>query len=176
MSPTKARLGGAILLLIAALLIGYGARGLAYASGLGGVHGHLRVLFCDQVWNGSRGGTHAVCNGTFRSDNGNITDTDAHLGDGLQHKMGESVPVTWAGGETYFTARPANAFGWATMLLAGAWAVACGAPALWVGRYARHITDAPRLIRASRQAARTAWWGAATCAAAALLALLVQNA
>ena len=175
-SPAKARVGGAILLLIAALLIGYGYRGLGYASGLQGTPGHLRVLLCERVWGGSRSGTRTVCDGTFRSDNGKITDTDATLDDGARHRMGDIVPVTWAGGETYFTARPANAFGWATMLLAGVWALICGAPAVWSGRYPRLSTDASRLSRAAWQAARIAWWGAAACAAVGLLSLLLQIA
>ncbi|GAA3044172.1 hypothetical protein GCM10020000_24680 [Streptomyces olivoverticillatus] len=131
------RFGGACLLLMGLLIGGFCVPALPFASGLAGTRGTLTVE-SHRVSYSSKGSTTSS-EGTFRSDDGKITDHRAEVDPNFA--LLRRVPVSRAPWASYYVVHPARFLGW----LAGSCLAVCflllGGPGLVSGR--RLSRDAP---------------------------------
>ncbi|MFI1537684.1 hypothetical protein [Streptomyces anandii] len=164
-----ARMGGVFALVAGAVLVLASGIGFACATGLAGTPGSFYAERREQVIDGGRGGyaTHTEWGGTFRSDDGKVTDSHAHLDEG---GAGEApVPVTRAAWGDYYIAKPGYVLGWVWGLSLGGCLVTCALPPLRFGRPFRPSDpDAPAWVR---NVMRVSLWCLVTCAPAGAAAL-----
>jgi hypothetical protein len=88
---------------------------LAYATGLAGTSGHLRVESC--VWEHVGGHRYPHCSGVFRSSDGTVVDPDASIGKRLP--VGGVVALQRVASGSYEQTGPASSFGWLAISLLG---------------------------------------------------------
>ncbi|GHD89597.1 hypothetical protein GCM10010508_31230 [Streptomyces naganishii JCM 4654] len=170
----RARMGGVFALVIGlALLLASGAE-FAYATALVGTPGRFYAEYPEQVLDGGRGGyhTHTVWQGTFRSDDGKVTDSHVRLDDGGDGDA--PVPVTRAASGDYYVAKPGYVLGWLCGFFLGGCLLTCALPPLRFGRPFRPgDPDAPAWVR---NVMRVSLGCLVTCGAAGAAALAVAVA
>lgn len=111
MSRGKAITAAALLSIVGFLIAGGCTQLLVYSAGLAGTPGTFRVDLCETV--GSGRGQHVDCYGTYRSDDGRITDQDAVMSHA--YAFGTVVPVERSGPRGYYP----TGFGAASGALSG---------------------------------------------------------
>lgn len=162
------RFGGACLLLMGLLIGGFCVPALPFASGLAGTRGTLTVE-SHRVSYSSKGSTTSS-EGTFRSDDGKITDHRAEVDPNFA--LLRRVPVSRAPWASYYVVHPARFLGW----LAGSCLAVCflllGGPGLVSGRRLSRDAPAPGANRLYRIVAG-AFYGAVGCSVLALVVDLV---
>jgi hypothetical protein len=97
-SRTKIILTALLFGVIGILVVAGGTRVLTYTVGLSGTPGHLKVAGCGPVGKGR--GQHTDCYGTYRSDDGRITDQNAVVVH--ESHLGPDVTVDRTGDDVYY--------------------------------------------------------------------------
>ncbi|MFE2507743.1 hypothetical protein ACFXC9_04595 [Streptomyces naganishii] len=169
-----ARMGGVLFLVAGLFLLLVSGAGLAYATALVGTPGRFYAEYPEQVLDGGRGGyhTHTVWQGTFRSDDGKVTDSHVRLDDGGDGDA--PVPVTRAASGDYYVAKPGYVLGWLCGFFLGGCLLTCALPPLRFGRPFRPgDPDAPAWVR---NVMRVSLGCLVTCGAAGAAALAVAVA
>ncbi|MFF9405764.1 hypothetical protein ACF1B0_09530 [Streptomyces anandii] len=164
-----ARMGGVLFLAAGLFLLLASGAGFAYATGLAGTPGRFYAESPEQVIDGGRGGyhTHTVWHGTFRSDDGKMTDSHADLDDGGDGDA--PVPATRAAWDDYYVAKPGYVLGWVLAFFLGGCLLCAALPPLRFGRpFGRRERDAPGWVRGTMT---VSWWCLVTCAPAGAAAL-----
>jgi hypothetical protein len=116
----RLRAGRPVLLIVGLLAAGAtltwfaGAR-LAYATGLAGTPGHLRVEAC--VWEHVGGHRYPHCSGTFRSSDGTVVEREATINTRLPVGSMVALQLTASGG--YEQTGIAASCGWLAITLLG---------------------------------------------------------
>jgi hypothetical protein len=88
---------------------------LAYATGVAGTSGYLRVEAC--TWSQSGGHRYPHCHGIFRSADGTVVDPDATIDTRLP--VGSTVALTRTASDGYEQTGAAASFGWLALSLFG---------------------------------------------------------
>ncbi|KPI04910.1 hypothetical protein [Streptomyces mirabilis] len=87
----------------------------AYATGLAGTPGHLRVEAC--AWEHVGGHRYPHCSGIFRSSDGTVVDPNASIGKNLP--VGDTVALQRVASGGYEQTGTASSFGWLAISLLG---------------------------------------------------------
>ncbi|MET8134526.1 hypothetical protein [Streptomyces sp. NPDC005251] len=88
---------------------------LAYATGVAGTSGYLRVEACS--WSYTGGHRYPHCHGTFRSADGTVVDPDATIDTGLP--VGGTVALQRTASAGYEQTGVGASFGWLALSLFG---------------------------------------------------------
>ncbi|MFJ6834575.1 hypothetical protein [Streptomyces sp. NPDC091209] len=115
-----ARAARPLLLIVALLAAGtvvtrLAVTRLAYATGVAGTSGHLRVEAC--AWSHAGGHRYPHCHGTFRSDDGTVVDPDATIDTSLP--VGSTVALRRTASAGYEQTGVGASFGWLALSLLG---------------------------------------------------------
>ncbi|MEU0600303.1 hypothetical protein ABZ484_18980 [Streptomyces sp. NPDC006393] len=138
-----------LLLAAGATLTWFAGGHLAYATGLAGTSGHLRVEEC--VWEHVGGHRYPHCSGVFHSSDGTVVDPDASVGAHLPSGSTIAVRQTASGG--YERIGLAASCGWLAVSLLGLSMLLLGVLAVCVRTGARRVPRALWVLLGSLGAA-----------------------
>ncbi|MET7986393.1 hypothetical protein [Streptomyces sp. NPDC005281] len=96
---------------------------LAYATGVAGRSGHLKVETC--TWSEAGGHRYPHCHGVFRSDDGTVVDPGATIDSDLP--VGDTVALRRTSSDGYEQTGAGAAFGWLAVSLLGLVVLVLGA-------------------------------------------------
>lgn len=88
---------------------------LAYATGVAGTSGYLRVEACS--WSDTGGHRYPHCHGTFRSVDGTVVDHEATIDTSL--RVGSTVTLQRTSSDAYEQTGVGASFGWLALSLLG---------------------------------------------------------
>ncbi|MFJ5535371.1 hypothetical protein [Streptomyces sp. NPDC093261] len=171
---------GGLFFVLALAIFGFSLYNAAHAAGVAGTHGTLTVERC-WVKQGSRSSSDTtVCGGTFRSDDGKITDDEASIR--AKVKSGSKVSVQQAGG-SYVRVGFGETTRWIALFFLGWLVVAFGMSFVATGRFPRsgmQVAMITRAVSGTRVGAVRKWFvgvglaGSGVCLLLTLLAWLLS--